>query len=128
MIKFDHLFPVYVADNLEALKTFYGDVFGFDAVFFEPEFYLHLQHPDNGAQLGFLLPDLAGQPGFLHAKAQPAGQVITFEVSSAKSALAAAREDGLEIYFPYTEEPWGQNHFMVRDPAGLVLDIVENTN
>ena len=33
---------------------------------------------------------------------------------------------GLEIAFEYVEEPWGQRHFMVRDPAGLVVDVVEH--
>ena len=128
MIEFNTLFPLYVTDNLEALKAFYTAVFGFEAVFFDPDFYLHLQHSGNGTQIGFLVPAHASQPEFLHAKAQLEGQVISFDVGDAKAALAAAQQSGLDIFFPYTEEPWGQNHFMLRDPSGFILDIVENTN
>jgi len=128
MIEFISLFPVYVTDNLAALKSFYSAIFGFQAVFFDPEFYLHLQHPENGTQIGFLMPDHVTQPAFLHAQSQFEGHVLTFDVSDAKAALAAAEKAGLEILFPYTEEPWGQNHFMIKDPAGLILDIVEHVN
>ncbi len=126
MIDFVSLFPVYVTENLAALKTFYSAMFGFQAVFFDPEFYLHLQHPENGTQIGFLMPAHATQPAFLHAQTQFEGQVLTFDVSDVKAALAVVKEVELDIFFPYTEEPWGQNHFMIKDPAGLVLDIVEH--
>jgi catechol 2,3-dioxygenase-like lactoylglutathione lyase family enzyme len=128
MIEFNTLFPLYVTDNLEALKAFYTTVFGFEAVFFDPDFYLHLQHSGSGTQIGFLVPAHASQPEFLHAKAQFEGQVISFDVGDAKAALAEAQRSGLDIFYPYTEEPWGQNHFMLRDPSGFILDIVENTN
>lgn len=128
MIEFNKLFPLYVTDNLETLKAFYTSIFGFEAIFFDPDFYLHLQHSGNGTQIGFLVPAHASQPEFLHAKAPFEGQVISFDVNDAKAALAAAQQFGLEIFFPFTEEPWGQNHFMLRDPSGFILDIVENTN
>ena len=37
-----------------------------------------------------------------------------------------AQESGLYIVMEYTEEQWGQNHFIVRDPEGLLIDIVEH--
>ncbi len=126
MIEFNTLFPVYVSEDLAALKAFYATVFGFEAVFFDPDFYLHLQHAGNGTQIGFLVPEHASQPGFLQAKAQLEGQVLSFDVSDAKAALAKVQQLGVDIVFPYTEEPWGQNHFMIRDPAGFILDIVEH--
>ncbi len=128
MIEFNALFPLYITENLEALKDFYTTVFGFEAVFFDAEFYLHLQHPVNNSQIGFLLPGHATQPEFLHAQAQTEGHVISFDVDSARVAFDKATEAGLDIIFTYTEEPWGQNHFMVRDPAGFVVDLVENVN
>ena len=66
MIEIDAIFPVMVASNLELLKLYYESVFGFNAVFYDPEFYLHLVSPSSGSQLGFLVPNHASQPGFLH--------------------------------------------------------------
>ena len=38
---------------------------------------------------------------------------------------ARLRAAGVEIAYAVQHEPWGQVRFQVRDPSGLVLDIVE---
>lgn len=126
MIEPTAMFPVLVAENLEVLRDFYIQSFGFEVAFYEAEFYLHLVHPDSGIQLGFLLPNLPSQPEFLFPVAGKEGMVTTFEVSDARLALESATQIGLEIAMQYKEESWGQKHFMVRDPAGFVIDIVEH--
>lgn len=128
MIQFKSMYPLYICEDLEAQQTFYTGNFGFQTVFFEPNFYLHLVNMNNGAQLGFMLPNLATQPPFLHTKATTDGMVLSFEVADAKEAYAEAKKQELDIHFELKEEPWKQIHFMVRDPAGLILDIVEDRN
>ncbi len=126
MIEVTAMFPVFVANNLPDLQTYYQTHFGFETVFFEPGFYLHLLHPVSGVQLVFLAPDHASQPSFLHALTTHEGMVVTFEVSDARAAFATARETGLDIAMDYREEAWGQHHFILRDPQGLLVDIVEH--
>lgn len=126
MIEINAMFPVFVSNNLATLKAFYQTHFGFEAVFFDENFYLHLLHPKSGAQLGFLVPELSSQPSFLHSLAVHDGLVITFEVVDASVAYATAQKEGLDIGMTYKEETWGQNHFMVRDPEGFVVDIVQH--
>jgi len=128
MIEINSAFPLYVVSNIEAQKTFYTETFGFDAVFFDAEFYVHLVNPVNGIELGFMLESLDTQPAFLHPAAQANGMVISFEVDDATAAYAQAKKEGLDISFELKEEPWKQTHFMVRDPAGLIIDIVEDSN
>ncbi|MEM6253458.1 MAG: VOC family protein [Cyanobacteria bacterium P01_D01_bin.156] len=128
MIQFKLMYPLYVCENLEAQQTFYTENFGFQVAFFDPDFYLHLVNTNNGAQLGFMLPNLATQPPFLHAKAVTDGMVLSFEVADAKDTYVEAQKRKLDIHFALKEEPWQQTHFMVRDPAGLILDIVEDRN
>ena len=127
MIETKAVFPIYITKNLDPLKEFYVSIFGFQAVFFEPSFYLHLLHPDNGIQLAFMVPEHPSQPEFLHQPTTPDGLVISFEVSSAKQAYHEANNLGLQSVTELTEESWGQRHFMLRDPAGFVIDIVEHT-
>mgnify|MGYP001802806451 CR=1 FL=1 len=67
-------------------------------------------------------------PPFLHAKATTDGIVLSFEVADAKAAYAKAQQQELDIHFELKEESWQQIHFMIRDPAGLILDIVEDRN
>jgi len=128
MIQINSAFPLYVANNIEAQKEFYIKAFGFEAVFFDPEFYVHLVNPSNGVELGFMLTNLSNQPDFLHSCAQANGMVIAFEVTNAEQAYDQAKNDGLDIVFELKKESWNQTHFMIRDPAGLVIDIVEDSN
>ena len=48
------------------------------------------------------------------------------EVSDAKSAYELANQAGLDVVFEYRVEEFGTAHFMLRDPVGLVIDIVEH--
>ena len=120
------LFPTLVTEDLAAQKAFYESSFGFRAVFFDPDFYLHLLHERSGAQLGFLVPAHSTQPAFLHTHAGRDGMVIAVEVADVRTALDAAERMALELAMDYRVEPWGQKHFMVRDPAGFVVDVIEH--
>ena len=115
-----------VADDLEALKQFYESVFGFNAVFYEPNFYLHLVSPSNGVQLGFMVPNHDTQPVFLHARMVTEGYVISFEVADAQETYQKAKELALDIIMPLKEEDWGQRQFIISDPAGFHIDLVEH--
>ena len=128
MITIDAMFPVMTATDLTALKEFYETTFGFHSVFFDASFYLHLVSPENGIQLGFLHPNHPSQPEFLHAKMVQEGYVISFEVANAQSVLKQAEELGLTISMPLKVEDWGQTHFMVQDPAGFNIDLVQHVN
>lgn len=127
MIEIDAMFPVMVSAELAAVKQFYETVFGFNAVFYDPGFYLHLVSPVSGVQLGFMMPEHASQPDFLHPLMKAEGYVMSFEVKDAAKAYAEAQRLGLNIVLPLKEEVWGQIHFILTDPAGLHVDIVQHT-
>jgi len=120
------MFPVLVAENLLKLKEFYETEFGFRTDFFQEDFYLHLQQPDSGIQLAFMVPDHPSQPDFLQSSAACTGMVISLEVAEAKLAFDEATKAGLDIFFKLKTEEFGVTHFMVRDPAGFAIDIVEH--
>jgi uncharacterized glyoxalase superfamily protein PhnB len=126
MIEINAMFPVVVTKNLAAVKEFYETVFGFNAVFFDSSFYLHLISPSSGVQLGFLMTEHATQPEFLHQHMSPDGYVISFEVKDAAHAYAEAQKMNLDIAMELKEEVWGQIHFMLQDPAGIRIDLVQH--
>ena len=97
MIEIDAMFPVMVTANLEAVKAFYESVFGFNAVFYDADFYLHLVSPNSGVQLGFLMPEHASQPDFLRPLMSPDGYVISLEVKDAAHAYAEAQKMDLTM-------------------------------
>ena len=126
MIEIDAMFPVMVAENLETMKQFYETVFGFKTVFYDANFYLHIISPNNSIQLGFLLPNLVSQPEFLHPVMSSEGFVISLEVKNAALAYAEAQKMNLNFIMDLKQEEWGQLHFMIQDPAGFSVDIVQH--
>lgn len=126
MIEVDAMFPVMVTSDLKEVKLFYETVFGFSAVFYDSNFYLHLISPNNNIQLGFLLPNLASQPEFLHSIMSPKGYIISLEVEDATLAYAEAKKMGLNLIMDLKQEEWGQAHFIIEDPAGFSVGIVQH--
>ena len=126
MIEIEAMFPVMVTKNLDDVKQFYETVFGFNSVFYDPGFYLHLVSPTTGAQLGFLLPGHASQPEFLHPIMNTDGFVISLEVKDAGMAYSEAQKLNLSFAMELKQEDWGQIHFMLKDPAGFRVDVVQH--
>lgn len=120
------MFPVLVTPDLAQMKAFYENSFGFISEFYQEDFYLHLLQPEAKVQLAFMVPDHPSQPGFLHQPASANGMVISLEVADAKAAYEEAVRAKMNIVFEYTVEEFGTAHFMLKDPAGLVIDIVEH--
>jgi catechol 2,3-dioxygenase-like lactoylglutathione lyase family enzyme len=117
-------YPVVVTPKLQECRDFYVGYFGFEVVF-EADWYIQLKHP-NGTELGFMRPDLANQPEFLRDAYNGKGIIVTYDVGDARKEYEKAqRVEGLKVVLPYTEEEWGQKHFIIEDPAGVFVDIVQ---
>jgi len=117
-------YPVVITPKIEECKNFYVKNFGFD-ILFESDWYIQLKHK-SGVELAFMKPYISTQPEFLHPEFNGKGIIITFEVKNAKQEHEKAKKAGdLQIILPYVEEEWGQKHFILKDPAGVFVDIVE---
>jgi uncharacterized glyoxalase superfamily protein PhnB len=126
MIEIDAMFPVMVTNELDAVKQFYEAVFGFTTVFYDSDFYLHLISSNKSIQLGFMLPNLESQPDFLHPIMSSQGYVISLEVKDAVLAYSEAKKMNLNFIMALKQEEWGQIHFIIQDPAGFSVDVVQH--
>jgi uncharacterized glyoxalase superfamily protein PhnB len=54
----------------------------------------------------------------------PEDAAISVAVDDVDAAYAEARRRGYEIVHPLTEEAWGTRRFFVRDPNGVVVNVV----
>ena len=54
----------------------------------------------------------------------PEDSAISVAVDDVDAAYAEARRRGYEIVHPLTQEPWGPRRFFVRDPNGVVVNVV----
>ena len=51
---------------------------------------------------------------------------VTAEVADVEAIHAEAVRRNAEIVYPLTDEPWGVKRFFVRDPNGIVLNIMRH--
>src|SRR5690606_41608648 len=74
----------------------------------------------------FLMPEHASQPDFLRPLMSPDGYVIPLEVKDAAHAYAEAQKMDLTMARELKEEVWEQVHFILEDPAGFRIDVVQH--
>lgn len=122
MIQPKSSFPVFIVPTPTEAVGFYQNL-GFSEVF-NSGWYVHMA-TESGVQIGFLEPNHPSQPEFLHPPTKGVGSLFSLEVDDATSAYEEALNLGLEIVLELKAEEWGQRHFMLRDPHGLILDIVQ---
>ena len=124
MITLNSSFPVFIVGNIAVAKSFYTDNFDFQ-IAFENEWYLHLISA-SGIQVGFMLPDQPTQPDIFHKAYQGSGVIFSVEVDDADAAYSEIKDKGLEVVSDLKSEDWGQQHFVIKDPNGIYLDIVQS--
>lgn len=119
------IYPLIVTPRLEETRRFYLAL-GFEVVF-ENDFYLHLRAkgPEEGPEIGFLLPDHPTQEPPFRTAYSGAGAAVTLVVQDAALALAEVQAAGLAPVLPLRDEPWGQRHFALLDPNGVGVDVVQ---
>ena len=125
-MKIDSCYPVLMTDNPEALAEFYTGHFGFETSF-SSDWYVSLRSPGEGAfELAFLAPDHESVP---EGYGRPSGGVIVnIETDDAAGAWKRlVGEAGLPVRRELRDEVWGQRHFILADPAGNLVDVIENT-
>lgn len=72
---------------------------------------------DEGHQLSLITADASA----------PVNPDVSIFVDDVEEALRRAREAGVEIVHPLTEEPWGVTRFFYRDSAGRVINVGTHT-
>lgn len=124
------LFPVVVTSKLAEARDFYIQHFGFRVVF-QADWYVQLHgfrgdtHPP--LELAFMLPNVESQPAPLHGAFSGAGIVLSIDVDDVDALHTKLKEAGVlrEVVVPLRDEPWGQRHFLFKDPAGTLLDVFQ---
>jgi uncharacterized glyoxalase superfamily protein PhnB len=118
-------YPLVTTAHMRACRDFYMRHFSFDVVFEASWFVLLSRAAEEGTvSLAFMTPDHPSRPPGPETFSGQ-GLLLTLQTDDAAAEAARLQAAGVELAYPLTREPWGQSRFQVRDPAGLVLDIVE---
>ena len=110
-------------DDPEASASFLVDHFGFSRLM-QADGFVSVGHATAGLSLAFLrtgLPTLPDDQRDVHAT----GLILAFEVTDLEGELARLRQEGVTITMPLTSEEWDERAFQVRDPNGVIVQLVD---
>ena len=118
------LYPVLISRDPARSREFYADLLGFETAF-ESDWFVQLAAPgEGGAQLGLVAAGHDSIPPRVREERGVAA-LVTVEVDDAYRAFERVWARNLEVELPLRDEPWGQRHFIVRDPDGVAVDVVQ---
>jgi catechol 2,3-dioxygenase-like lactoylglutathione lyase family enzyme len=125
-MQIEDLYALVTTDNLREARDFYVGHLNF-TVAFEATWFVLLTAPGGrGLNVAFMSTG--------HPSAPPGpepfdgrGVVLTLQVADAAAEYERLRARGVPFHHPLTDEPWGQRRFLLRDPAGVLLDVVQQT-
>jgi uncharacterized glyoxalase superfamily protein PhnB len=86
--------------------------------------FASLTRADAGVNVVFLrqgLPSLPEDQRDDHA----CGVILAFVVDDLEGELARLQAEGVRITMPLTVEEWGERAFQVRDPNGVIIQLVD---
>lgn len=115
------LYPVLMSRDVEAAASFYRDLVGFETTF-ESDWYVSLRLGDY--ELAILAHDHPTVPSGYGEL--PRGVIVNLEVSDVDGIHnRLAGSAGVNVVLPLRDEDFGQRHFIIAAPDGVLLDIIE---
>jgi catechol 2,3-dioxygenase-like lactoylglutathione lyase family enzyme len=112
-------YPVLVVDDVAASQRFWVERFGFETVF-AVDWYVSLRRGHH--ELAFVA---AGHPTVPGAQATVRGLLLNVEVDDVDAEYERlVTRGGLRPELDLRSEDFGQRHFIVADPAGVLVDVI----
>ncbi|MEM9068473.1 MAG: VOC family protein [Myxococcota bacterium] len=117
------LYPVLGSNKLRESRDFYRALFDL-RVSFENDWYISLAtETEPHQQIAFVAHDHESVP--TESRQLAAGFLVTLEVEDVDALWKRAQTLTLEPVLSIRDEAWGQRHFIVRDPNGVLVDVVQ---
>lgn len=110
-------------DDVPASSAFLTEHFGFRTEL-AADGFASLVRDDAGMNVIFLRRGLATLPADQRDD-HAGGLILAFVVEDLDGELARLRAEGVAITMPLTEEEWGERAFQVRDPNGVIVQLVD---
>lgn len=110
-------------EDVAASSAFLVKHFGFEEQM-AADGFASLSRRDAGMHVIFLrrgLPTLPADQRDVHAT----GLILAFDVEDLEGELARLQGEGVTITMPLTSEEWGERAFQVRDPNGIIVQLVD---
>lgn len=115
-------YPVLCTDDVEEAGRFWVDWFGFE-VTFAADWYVSLRREPGGEEIAVLQRDHPTLPDGFRRSAR--GVLINVEVADVDAEWERlVVHGGLEPALDLRSEDFGQRHFIVVAPGGVLVDVI----
>ncbi|MFI8371429.1 VOC family protein [Streptomyces sp. NPDC085466] len=117
-------YPVLATGDVAAARDFYTRHLGFETTF-EADWYVSLRRPDAPQYELALLDHTHPTVPDGHRAALRGGLLLNFEVDDVDAEhRRLVTEAGLTELLPLRTEDFGQRHFIVAGPDGVLIDVI----
>lgn len=110
-------------EDVVASASFLVEHFGFTERM-AADGFASLGRDDSGMNVVFLRRGLPTLPADQRDDLAQ-GLILAFEVDDLEGELARLQAEGVAITMPLTSEEWGERAFQVRDPNGVIIQLVD---
>jgi len=114
-------YPVLATADVAAARAWWERHLGFTAQYVS-DWYVHLGHP---AGLALALVHQSHETIPPSGRTVARGVLVNFEVEDVDQAWERLRSLGAEVALPLRDEPFGQRHFILRGPDGVLVDVIK---
>lgn len=115
------IYPVLMSEDVATVAQFYREVLDFETTF-ASDWYVSLRRGE--AELAILQHDHPTVPEGFTAPVQ--GLILNIEVDDIGPVHRCLTEDhGLEPLLALRDEDFGQRHFVVAAPGGVLIDVIQ---
>ena len=115
------LYPVLMTGDVTGAAEFYREVLGFETTF-AAAWYVSLRH--GGLELALLDPTHPTIPAVFRGGAAH-GVLINLEVADVDAVhRELTGRAGVEVVLPLRTEDFGQRHFILAGPDGVLIDVI----
>jgi len=116
-----------VTEKTAESKDFYVRHLGFEEVY-DFGWYIQIRSAtQKGVELSFLKPGRPDQPEAFRQAHGGEGVTVHLYVEDADAEYARLEKEGVTASDAPRSEPWGERHFVVRDPSGIAVNVASMT-
>ncbi|SEP60485.1 Uncharacterized conserved protein PhnB, glyoxalase superfamily [Devosia sp. YR412] len=116
------LYPLFQVKDVEASARFYETHFGFTRIF-SSDWYVQLRATaDHPFEIALIGQDHDSIP--VSAQGASKSVILSLYVEDAAAELERLIAAGLTITQPLRDEVFGQRHFILADPDGILIDVI----
>lgn len=113
-----------VTSKVRESKEFYVRLFGCEVLYEGEDGWFALLRLGDG-ELGFMKPNLASQSSIFRPEFEGQGVWIAVDVADVNAEYVRIKSLGVPVESELRDELWGDRHFVIVDPNGIGVDVIQ---